>query len=283
MANMSQVQRQASNPARSIWLAANAGTGKTTVLVARLLRLMINPATPPNTIVALTFTKAAATEMQERLHARLHTWQHNAEKCTEELSELLEHPPTATELSHAQNLLKVVENQPPFIGTIHSFCQRLLTRFPLEAGLQPAFTVLEQPQAERLLTAAQQQVFTAMADPAHPHHAAYRTFVTMTGEEGMAHLLASLTARRGRVQPLLENLPHILTQLASALELVTPPTAASYAAHLATFVPTPQVQTTLRSALSVWQSLGGNAVKIADKLAAYLACLPAMQALNAAA
>ena len=63
-------QRRASNPRRSVWVAANAGSGKTHVLVDRVIRLMLSN-TPPDKILCITFTKAAAAEMASRLHGRL--------------------------------------------------------------------------------------------------------------------------------------------------------------------------------------------------------------------
>ncbi len=66
-------QRRASDPLRSVWVAANAGSGKTHVLVDRVIRLMLS-GTPPDKILCITFTKAAAAEMASRLNARLGAW-----------------------------------------------------------------------------------------------------------------------------------------------------------------------------------------------------------------
>src|SRR6478609_4456038 len=66
-------QRSASDPHRSVWVAANAGSGKTHVLVDRVIRLMLS-GTPPDKILCITFTKAAAAEMASRLHGRLGKW-----------------------------------------------------------------------------------------------------------------------------------------------------------------------------------------------------------------
>ena len=66
-------QLQAANPGESIWVSANAGTGKTWVLTNRIARLLID-GTPPSRILCLTFTKAAAAEMANRLSDRLGAW-----------------------------------------------------------------------------------------------------------------------------------------------------------------------------------------------------------------
>jgi len=66
-------QQEASNPAHSVWVAASAGTGKTKILTDRILRLLISGASPDK-ILCLTFTNAAAAEMQDRLTTRLKLW-----------------------------------------------------------------------------------------------------------------------------------------------------------------------------------------------------------------
>ena len=67
-------QARAADPADSVWLSASAGTGKTQVLSARVLRLLLRPDVAPEQILCLTFTKAGATEMAERVNAVLASW-----------------------------------------------------------------------------------------------------------------------------------------------------------------------------------------------------------------
>src|SRR6188768_666792 len=67
-------QRRAVDPADSVWLSASAGTGKTQVLSARVLRLLLTPGVRPENILCLTFTKAGAAEMAERVNAVLARW-----------------------------------------------------------------------------------------------------------------------------------------------------------------------------------------------------------------
>src|ERR1700754_1323457 len=66
-------QAEASDPRRLVWLSASAGTGKTHVLTARVLRLLL-AGVDPASILCLTFTKAGAAEMADRIHARLAYW-----------------------------------------------------------------------------------------------------------------------------------------------------------------------------------------------------------------
>ncbi|MGI9383900.1 MAG: UvrD-helicase domain-containing protein, partial [Methyloligellaceae bacterium] len=66
-------QGRAADPAASVWVSANAGTGKTSVLVRRVLRLLL-AGTPPERILCLTYTKTAAAEMENRLFGELEQW-----------------------------------------------------------------------------------------------------------------------------------------------------------------------------------------------------------------
>ena len=138
-------QLHASDPADLIWLSASAGTGKTHVLTARVLRLLLNGVSP-ETILCLTFTKAGAAEMAERIHARLAHWVRldNA-KLRKELFALGEANDDAA-LAAARTLFARVLDAAGGglrIQTIHAFCQTLLAGLPAEAGLMPGFRPLE--------------------------------------------------------------------------------------------------------------------------------------------
>jgi ATP-dependent helicase/nuclease subunit A len=138
-------QRAASHPESQIWLSASAGTGKTHVLTARVLRLLLNDA-PPEAILCLTFTKAGAAEMAERIQARLALWvrMHDGE-LRKELN-ALDEPFDDHAVRKARRLFARVLDAPGGglrIQTIHAFCQTLLASFPAEAGLAPGFKPLE--------------------------------------------------------------------------------------------------------------------------------------------
>jgi ATP-dependent helicase/nuclease subunit A len=138
-------QLHASDPADLIWLSASAGTGKTHVLTARVLRLLLN-GVAPETILCLTFTKAGAAEMAERIHARLAHWVRlDPAKLRKELFALGEANDDAA-LAEARTLFARVLDAGGGglrIQTIHAFCQTLLAGFPAEAGLAPGFRPLE--------------------------------------------------------------------------------------------------------------------------------------------
>ena len=142
-----KAQREASNPYISAWVSASAGSGKTKVLTDRVLQLLL-AGNAPETILCLTFTKAAAAEMANRLSQTLRNWLALSETdlikklqnltgfTTEELTEKI---PLARTLF--ANVLDTKGGMK--IMTIHSFCQNILKRFPLEAGILPSFDVAD--------------------------------------------------------------------------------------------------------------------------------------------
>jgi ATP-dependent helicase/nuclease subunit A len=139
-------QKLASDPSRHVWLSASAGTGKTQVLAARVWRLLL-AGTDPSAILCLTFTKAGAAEMSERITSQLAHWvRARREDVAANLSALGERF-GPDEVAYARTLFAKVLDAPGGgirIQTIHSFCQSLLSAFPVEAGLVPGFRPLDQ-------------------------------------------------------------------------------------------------------------------------------------------
>ncbi|HEX8447291.1 MAG TPA: UvrD-helicase domain-containing protein, partial [Sphingomonas sp.] len=138
-------QLRASDPAELVWLSASAGTGKTHVLTARVLRLLLS-GVDPSAILCLTFTKAGAAEMADRIHGRLAAWVRlDDAKLRKELFALGE-PHDDARVAAARTLFaRVLEAAGGGlrIQTIHAFCQTLLAGFPAEAGLTPGFRPIE--------------------------------------------------------------------------------------------------------------------------------------------
>jgi ATP-dependent helicase/nuclease subunit A len=138
-------QAAASDPLVHAALSASAGTGKTHVLTSRVLRLLLR-GTPPSSILCLTFTKAGAAEMANRISERLTHWVRlPAEALRKELFALGEvnSPPA---IDRARRLFAEVLDTPGGglrIQTIHSFAQTLLASFPAEAGIAPGFRPIE--------------------------------------------------------------------------------------------------------------------------------------------
>ena len=149
----SERQVQAASPAASTWLSANAGSGKTRVLTDRVARLLLGGVEPQH-ILCLTYTKAAATEMQNRLFRRLGEWAMKPDTALrDELAKLGEGARLdADTLAQARRLFaRAIETPGGLrIQTIHSFCASLLRRFPLEAGVSPQFVELDDRTARLL-------------------------------------------------------------------------------------------------------------------------------------
>jgi ATP-dependent helicase/nuclease subunit A len=142
-------QARASDPGASAWVSANAGTGKTAVLVKRVLRLLL-AGSRPESVLCLTYTKTAAAEMQNRLLSELADWATTSDdRLRDTLSKLMGRVPEAGDLRTARRLFAcALEASGGLkIYTIHGFCERLLQRFPLEATVTPHFTVLDEQSA----------------------------------------------------------------------------------------------------------------------------------------
>ncbi len=156
-------QVDAADPAVSTWLAANAGSGKTRVLTDRVARLLLGGASPQG-ILCLTYTKAAASEMQNRLFARLGEWSMLDDTALRrKLAGLGADAQLDSErLAHARTLFaRAIETPGGLrIQTIHSFCASLLRRFPLEAGVSPVFREMDD-RAARLM---RDEIVQEMAD-----------------------------------------------------------------------------------------------------------------------
>jgi ATP-dependent helicase/nuclease subunit A len=139
-------QRAASDPRAQVWLSASAGTGKTQVLVARVLRLLLRPGTDPSSILCLTFTKAGAAEMSNRLSQTLAGWVRAEDKLLRKELFNLGEDNSDEAIKRARGLFaRVLDARGGGlrIQTIHSFAQSLLASFPLEAGLAPGMRQLE--------------------------------------------------------------------------------------------------------------------------------------------
>jgi len=188
-------QLAASDPRVSAFVSAHAGTGKTKLLIDRLLRLMLEGADPAR-ILCLTYTKAAAAEMAIRLHRRLGTWVTASDAALDQALGELHVPAGPAQRAHARALFATVLDLPGGmrIGTIHAFCQSLLRRFPLEAQISPHFRLMEDADARAALDDARE---AALPDA---DQAALATLAGLVGAEDFARLLATLESQRERLQ-----------------------------------------------------------------------------------
>ena len=196
---MIERQRAAADPAGSFWVSASAGAGKTHVLTDRVVRLML-AGTAPEKILCLTFTKAAAAEMANRVHERLGEWvTFDDETLSKRLEDLTGSAVDAPLLRRARRLFARVLDTPGGlkIQTIHSFCEKLLARFPLEAGLPAHFQVMDERTAEELMRDARERVFEA--DLARPLPVMER-LAAYAGEDQFDELMRLLAQERGRLR-----------------------------------------------------------------------------------
>ena len=150
--NVVKQPHQAANPSVSAWVSANAGSGKTYVLVTRLVTLLLE-GTPPERLLCLTYTRMAAAEMQERLFQLLGAWAVLPyDELKQAMTERIGKVPTKAQIKKVRPLFaKALETPGGLkIQTIHAFCESLLHRFPLEAGISPRFELLDERQAAEL-------------------------------------------------------------------------------------------------------------------------------------
>lgn len=153
-------QRLAGDPKASAWVEANAGSGKTHVLTERVLRLLLSGVRPEN-LLCLTYTKAAAAEMRRRVSDRLGEWAVMDEaKLVGVLTAIEQRQPNSKTLHRARTLFGHALETPGGlkINTIHAFCESVLHRFPLEAQVPFAFSVIEEAEQQDLIRTARDKV-----------------------------------------------------------------------------------------------------------------------------
>lgn len=150
-------QIDAVQPAENVWLSASAGTGKTQVLTARVIRLLLEEDVEPENLLCITFTKAGAAEMAERINRLLASWVQLDDHALFRDLEAIGAVSGPLARQRASELFAKVLDAPGGglqIMTIHSFCQSLLGSFPEEAGLVPGFKPIEGPEQQELLRQA---------------------------------------------------------------------------------------------------------------------------------
>lgn len=181
-------QLAASNPGTSAFVAASAGSGKTKLLTDRLLRLML-AGTPPQKILCLTYTKAAAAEMAIRLTRRLGAWVAMPDEALNSELLVLGVPIAARDTARKlfADVLDLAGGMRIF--TIHAFCQSVLRRFPLEANLSPHFTLEDETQASARLRESRETIL-ARGD----HRDAILTLAAESSETDFARLITRLAA-----------------------------------------------------------------------------------------
>ena len=206
----------ASSPTDHVWVSASAGTGKTSALTDRLVRLLL-AGNPPDSILAITFTRTAAAEMRERIAHRLASWVRMPDAALADALGKMGEPPDADRLARARSLFATVLDSVGGLQilTIHSLAQSLLAAFPLEAGLPPGSEPLDDRSARLLLDQAFAQCLAHARTPAGTRLARDLALLAVESNEGqIGKLLARLAGHADgygaiadpqRVEPLLRR------------------------------------------------------------------------------
>jgi ATP-dependent helicase/nuclease subunit A len=187
-------QREASDPAASVFVSANAGTGKTTVLTRRVVRLLLSGVDPMR-ILCVTFTKVAAANMQERVFDLLSEWVTLSDDAlAARIADIEGRPATSSEMHQARRLFARALETPGGlkIQTIHALCQRLLNQFPFEAGVPARFDVLEEDTARDLLETALDDTLAEAIE--RPAGAVGTALARLTAELGAASVRDAVAA-----------------------------------------------------------------------------------------
>src|SRR3954449_36605 len=164
-------QARASDPASSAFVSANAGSGKTHVLVQRVIRLLLD-GVPPEKILCITFTKAAAANMAERVFSTLGHWVTLDDTALDvAIRDAGIAHPDAKLRSRARELFACALETPGGlkVQTIHALCTRLLQQFPFEANVPARFAVLDARDQTGMMERANLNVLLdASRDPESP-------------------------------------------------------------------------------------------------------------------
>ena len=201
-------QRLAADPKKSVWVGASAGTGKTKVLSDRVLRILLN-GTNPAKILCLTYTKAAAVQMNTRVAKKLSQWAIMSDsKLEEELLSLYGQLPSDSRLltqlkAKARQLFAVLLDTPGGIKiqTIHSFCQEILKRFPLEANVSPYFEVLDDRGSLEAITEIKNKILTtAQNSPESEIGKAINYITSAISEYSFPKIIDNIINNRSKVE-----------------------------------------------------------------------------------
>ncbi len=202
-----QVQADATDPTASVWVSANAGSGKTYVLARRVIRLLL-AGTDPGAILCLTFTKAAAAEMAQRVFQILALWTTLDDAALDAaLADYDGKPADAAGRIRARRLFARALETPGGlkIQTIHAFCEKLLHQFPFEANVAGSFEVLDDRAASILIEGAQRQVLArASTDADGRLGRAFARLLDAASDQGIEAALGEIITRRDALAALIE-------------------------------------------------------------------------------
>jgi ATP-dependent helicase/nuclease subunit A len=236
-ADVLDVQRAASDPAASAWVAANAGSGKTHVLAQRVIRLLLR-GTAPEKILCLTYTKAAAANMANRVFEQLAKWTPlSDEELDGEIRKIEGRKPDAMRRLRARRLFAQALDTPGGlkVQTIHAFCTRLLHQFPFEADVAARFEVLEERTQSELIDRLRMAVLLqAAAQPDSDLGRALATAITAAADMTFNEMIVEAMSRRDELTAWIANAGGVgpaITDLSRALGVDPTETSETIAAE----------------------------------------------------
>jgi ATP-dependent helicase/nuclease subunit A len=202
-------QARASDPENSAWVSAHAGSGKTHVLAQRVIRLLLDGA-EPGKILCLTYTKAAAANMSNRVFAELGAWTAlGDEELAEAIRKVEGRAPARERLTRARRLFAAALETPGGlkIQTLHAFCEAILHRFPLEANIAGHFEMLDSQMESALVAEARRDLLTGIGVGEDAKlAAAFETVLSIGGEGGLDALLGEIVARRDDLRAFIDEI-----------------------------------------------------------------------------
>ncbi|WP_027053831.1 double-strand break repair helicase AddA [Mesorhizobium erdmanii] len=199
-------QARAADPRNSAWVSANAGSGKTHVLAQRVIRLLLN-GTDPSKILCLTYTRAAAANMSNRVFSTLSDWTVLGDAELAEKIEALEgRRPDRDTMRRARRLFAEALETPGGlkIQTIHAFCESVLHQFPLEANIPAHFEMLDGQMEASLFAAARREMISGTAAGNADLADAFATVLERGGEAGLDALLGEIVRKRDGLRQFLD-------------------------------------------------------------------------------
>lgn len=225
----SVLQIAAADPNYSVWVEASAGTGKTKVLSDRVLRLLLDGVNPMR-ILCLTYTKAAAVEMNNRISERLSKWTIiSDDNLAKELQKLFIKDSLSKEdllvyKERARTLFAVLLDTPGGIKiqTIHSFCQEVLKRFPLEAGITPYFDILDDASSAEALKQIRRELLNEYQVASKSICESMQYLIAHLKENSFADAMRLITAKRNIIADFIRKsngLDGFLQKLALQLQI----------------------------------------------------------------
>ena len=216
--DVSRRQIEASDPAVSAWVAANAGSGKTHVLAQRVIRLLLDGVAPEK-ILCITFTKAAAANMAKRVFDTLAAWTGlDDDRLDQAISTISNIKPNAELRAQARRLFARALETPGGlkVQTIHAFCTKLLHQFPFEANVAARFQVLDEAAEAQLLEQVSLGVLLeAAAVPEGALGRALATAIASAADQTFKQAVSEAIRKRDVVRAWIEHGGSVATAVAS--------------------------------------------------------------------